>query len=340
MQRILACACAMGLLLSTSAPLAAQDASTIVADPGFQLEFAGAELALAQDTQPGVTGQPVNDQPPADVAVDEPRDDWFGVVEDNFYEGGRGLITLQGMAGMFLNPTSGTLGQGQFTAQWCVLLNDEVVLSDGTKTGVDVWGNGVMVAYGVTDWLEVGVFTLAVVADPSPFKTGSSAGDKETLTLAGPFARVRILKDEEWWPEVSVGGIWLDGDSSSDLLARQEVFVALSKRFDIDPEGFIKGVRVHGGGRYIWRHERPDGLLIPANGVTIYGGVEVELPYAIYLVGEVNTKDDVIGPRTPYAFGVQWRPNQVVGISLAGMQPGDSAHSISLWVGVGLNFEF
>jgi hypothetical protein len=36
---------------------------------------------------------------------------------------------------------------------------------------------------------------------------------------------------------------------------------------------------------------------------------------------------------------MQWRPNNVVGVSLAGMQPGDAGR-ISLWVGLGINFEF
>src|SRR5687768_12635254 len=35
------------------------------------------------------------------------------------YEAGRGLLTLQGPSGMFINPTSATLPQGKFTLQYC-----------------------------------------------------------------------------------------------------------------------------------------------------------------------------------------------------------------------------
>ena len=58
------------------------------------------------------------------------------------YRGGRGLITLQGMAGMFLNPTSGTLNQGQFTAQYCVFFD---------QYSTNTIGQGLMLDYGVTD---------------------------------------------------------------------------------------------------------------------------------------------------------------------------------------------
>src|SRR5688572_26767682 len=40
--------------------------------------------------------------------------------DEEGYEGGRGLITLEGISGMFLNPTSGTLPARSLTAQYCV----------------------------------------------------------------------------------------------------------------------------------------------------------------------------------------------------------------------------
>lgn len=277
-------------------------------------------LALAE---PAAGEKPAAAPAEAAASADEARVGFMGLVKDNFYQGGRGLITNQGMSGMFLNPTSGTLGQGQFTAQWCVLLADQ---QNGNP---DLFGNGVMAAYGVTDWLEVGGFVVNVTVE-----NGTTDPD---LTVAGPFFRVRVLKDEDWMPEVSVGAIWLDGNATADILSRQEFFLAASKHFPIDPDGILKGVRIHGGVRFIWNIERPAGG--EANGVVPYVGVEVGLPYSIYFVSEVSTQDDILGPHTPYSFGFQWRPNNVVGISFAGVQPG-LTDRLAMWIGLGLNFEF
>ena len=71
-------------------------------------------------------------------------------ANDASYSGGRGLITLEGVSGMFLNPTSGTLSQGEFTGQYCAARLD-------AKDGIEVQHTP-MVAYGVTDWLEIGAF--------------------------------------------------------------------------------------------------------------------------------------------------------------------------------------
>jgi hypothetical protein len=312
-------------------------------DGGFEHRlFAQAENA---QPQPAGDGAAQPDAEPIESDMTASDNSFFGVggVEDDYYVGGRGLISLHGMSGMFINPTSGTLGEGQLTIQWCVLLNEDLLIPDGTSVGVDVFGNGVMAAYGVTDWLEVGTFLLTVVVDPSPFKidadTGGFDGDDETLFVGGPFVRVRLLEDKDWMPEVSVAVIYLDGDKSSDVLARQEIDLLASKYFSIDEEGVFKGIRVHGGVRHIFRHDAPTGLGIPADGTVGFVGLELKLPYDLYFISEVNTKDDVLGPRTPYSFGMQWRPNNVVGVSLAGMQPGDAGR-ISLWVGLGINFEF
>jgi hypothetical protein len=261
-------------------------------------------------------------------AADEARVGFMGLVKDNFYQGGRGLITNQGMSGMFLNPTSGTLRQGQFTAQWCVLLSDQ-------RNGLpDLFGNGVMASYGVTDWAEVGGFMVNVTIE--------DGFTDPNATTAGPFFRIRVLKDEDWMPEISVGAIWLDGNANSDVLSREEIFIAASKHFPIDPDGIVKGVRVHGGVRFIWNTERPVGG--EANGVVPYVGVEVGLPYSIYFISEVSTKDDILSPpgfktHVPYSFGFQWRPNNVVGVSFAGIQPSFSDR-LAMWIGLGLNFEF
>ena len=251
------------------------------------------------------------------------------------YKGGRGLISLQGMSGMFINPTSGTLEQGQLTAQWCILYQSDVLAGpSGASTGIEVIGNGLMIAYGITDYVEVGFYSVWALVDPSPFKGN---GQEEMLNVMGPFARFRVLKDEGWMPEVSVGAIWLDGDASSDLLTRQEIFVAASKHFEIDPDGFILGFRVHAGVRFIWKH---DGL--PGSedfGAMGYIGGELELPYSLWLIAEVSTQDDTIGPRNPHAFGLQWRPNEIIGITIGAVQPGDS-RVLAFYFGIGLQYKF
>jgi hypothetical protein len=304
----------LAALLSVNPTVRADDAAASDLDWPTNLS-----LALAEPAAPAAKPETL---PPA------PRTD--------AYVGGRGMICNQGMSGMFLNPTSGTLQQGQLTVQWCFLNQDEVYLPNGASTGVDVIGNGLMGAYGITDWLEVGGFGLWVVADPSPFKAN---GDDETLNVGGPFVRVRLLKDENWVPEVSVGAIYLDGDSSSDLLGRQEIFVAASKGFKIDEDGFFRSFRIHGGVRQIWKHERPSGLGIPANGTVGYFGAEIELPYDIYLVGEIAAKNDIQGPHTPFSMGVQWKPNSLLGISIAAVEPGDAGR-LSFWFGIGFNWKF
>src|SRR4051812_29844362 len=54
----------------------------------------------------------------------------------------RGLITQQGMSGMFINPTSGTLAQGQLTLQYCVLFED--------YTTTNLMAHNVMLDSGIT----------------------------------------------------------------------------------------------------------------------------------------------------------------------------------------------
>lgn len=251
------------------------------------------------------------------------------------YNGGRGLISLHGMSGMFINPTSGTLNQGQLTVQWCILYQGDVIGGPtGAPLGVEVLGNGVMAAYGITDWIEVGVYSVWAILDPSPFK---GTGDDETLNVMGPFARIRVLKDEGWIPEVSIGGIWLDGDASSDLLARQEIFVAASKYFEIDPDGFFVGFRIHGGIRFIWKHDGFAG--VEDNDVMGFIGGELELPYSIWVIAEVSTQSDTLGPRAPHAFGLQWRPNEIIGVTLGAVQPGDSKR-LAFYFGIGFQYQF
>src|SRR5215204_4899285 len=56
------------------------------------------------------------------------------------YEAGRGLLTLEGPTGMFINPTSATLPQGAYTAQYCTLF---------PNTDDEIVGHGWMASYGI-----------------------------------------------------------------------------------------------------------------------------------------------------------------------------------------------
>jgi hypothetical protein len=255
------------------------------------------------------------------AAATEPS---FSRPTEPYYRGGRGLITLQGMSGMFLNPTSGTLNQGQLTIQYCIFFNDY---------STDVIGHGLMVDYGVTDWLDVGLFgTLADVP-------GRDLFESPYLGAGGPFARVRLLKEKGWIPELSVGGIYTDGGALGDLFAKKEVFVAGSKSWEIDRDGYLKSVRLHLGYRYLSRTEAP----IPQDESYVYGGVEVELPYSFFLIGELSSSNlNERGDQDlPYAVGIQWKPNNVLGISIAHMNPSGTQPALKegFWFGIGLNFQ-
>ncbi|MGI8604509.1 MAG: hypothetical protein ACR2OZ_16175 [Verrucomicrobiales bacterium] len=225
------------------------------------------------------------------------------------YEAGRGLITLEGPTGMFINPTSATLPQGAFTAQYCFFL---------PENDSDPWGHGGLLAYGVTDWLEVGAIGNYISLD-----------EGEDPIAGGPFARVRLLKDEGWIPQLSIGAYSEFGDTA---LERYGVFAAWYKRIPIDEDGFIKSIGFHGGLRQTW-HESP-----VEDVFNTYSGIEIQLPFRLYLVGEVALRDHDAQAETPYAFGVQWRAAGV-NISVAGIQNGN-VDDPAFYFGIGTAWSF
>ena len=289
-----------------------------------------------------VTAEPAAAQAEAEVTVapadeaGEPR----GLGEDiavvnslesgDGYRGGRGLITLQGMTGMFLNPTSGTLDQGQLTIQYCLLFNDY---------STELVGHGVLADYGVTDWLNVGGFVT--VADLA----GEEIFPSEPILAGGPFFRVRLVRedDESWVPELSVGGIYLDGPKNGDgPFYKGEGFVAASKGFKVDPDGFVREIRPHLGARYALRDQAPaNNPFGDDDTLFVYSGIEVYLPYSISFIGEIasNVAEDADSDM-PWAVGFQWKPTGVLGLSVAHMDPGGGPFKESFWFGVGLNFDF
>jgi hypothetical protein len=224
------------------------------------------------------------------------------------YEGGKGLLTLEGPSGMFINPTSATMPAGYSTLQYCVFFpNNET----------DVVGHGLMGSYGITDALEIGA--------AGNYVDLRAAGDE--LTGGGPFARFRLRKDEAGGlPQVSVGAYSRLGD---DALHKIGAFSAAYKRLPIAEDGPVKAVGLHAGVKHLWL----DSDLPEDTSLTGYGGVEVQLPLRCYAVGEVSTKDDDQHKHTPYAYGIQWRAAGIA-MSFAGIQDGNLDEA-SFFYGIG-----
>ena len=211
-------------------------------------------------------------------------------VSELAYEAGRGLLTITGPSGLFINPTSATLPKGAFTAQYCFFL---------PENDSNPWAHGYMAAYGLTDWAELGLIGLYVDAPgENPYATG-------------PFARIRLLKDEGMLPQFSIGGYSRFGDESVET---RGAFGAFYKRLPISETGFVKALGFHAGVRQNW-DAGPDPF-------HVYGGLEVQLPYRFYLVGEISSRDDDAERETPYSFGFQWRAGGI-NISVAGIQDGN-----------------
>lgn len=230
------------------------------------------------------------------------------------YEAGRGLLTLQGPSGMFINPTSATLPQGKFTLQYCNFY---------PENHTDVVAHGWMASYGITDWLEIGALANVVNV---PVDTN--------LGVGGPLVRVRLLRDREWWPQLSVG---FYGKYGTNVLQQSTVFLAAYKRLPLDEDGFFKSLGFHAGVRGTWFHDD----FVKDDSVNVYGGAELQLPYRVYLVGEIGTKGNTPAgrdPETPYAFGAQWRLG-MVNLTFAGIQNG-TTEKISLFYGVGTAIPF
>lgn len=232
-----------------------------------------------------------------------------GAQED--YEAGRGLLTLEGPSGMFINPTSATLPKDAATLQYCIFFPDN---------RTDVIGQGLMGSYGFTDEFEVGVQSTLVLVD----------GGKDRVA-AGPLARYRLSKDEGAMPQVSVGAYSRLGDR---VLNKGTLFVAGYKRLPVSEDGMVRALGVHAGARQTWF----DDDAAVSDSAAGYGGLEVQFPLRLYAVGEVTTKDDDLNRRTPYAYGVQWRAAGIA-MSVAGIQNGGT-DDVSFYYGIGYSTSF
>jgi hypothetical protein len=227
----------------------------------------------------------------------------------------RGLITLEGPSGMFLNPTSATLPQGVLAYGYCFVL---------TNQETDILGHAMFMSYGVRDWLELGV-----VANMVNFRVNDEL-PKGSYGTGGPMARIRLVRDRDCIPEISLGAYAKFG---TDHFDSKNIFLAASKTVPIDEKGFVKTITFQGGFRESWI-EDPD-----RNTNRFYGGLEVQLPGNLYVIGEVTQfagrKDEFM----PWAAGIQWRGRKF-GITAAIVQSGDDdPPSIYLGVGGGLGAE-
>lgn len=222
-----------------------------------------------------------------------------------------GLISGLGPTGLFLNATSGILPKGAFSIESCMAFNE--------NNGDHFAGNGVLVTYGVTDWLEISGYGL-IVHGLDPAGAGSS-----DLGVGQVNARARLVRESEQLPELTLGGIVAFGD---DPLVAHSLFLAASKGFTLSDRDFMRSLRVHAGIRETW----PDA----GNDVTTaFVGLELEVVNHLYMIGEVNTRDSST-EKTPWSAGLQYK-GESFGLSAAVMQnPGNSRETY--YVGIGVSY--
>ncbi|MGL4397528.1 MAG: hypothetical protein ACRCS9_13385 [Hyphomicrobium sp.] len=227
------------------------------------------------------------------------------------YTGGLGLITTLGPTGLFQNATSGILPKNAFSVESCMAFKENN--SDHFQS------NGVLLTYGVTDWLEISGFGLFVHGlDPTV------AGDSELQR--GQFnARVRLMRDEGSMPEITIGGIAGFGD---DPLVSHSLYVAASKGFELGSGDFMRSIRFHAGFRQSWPELKDDVS-------TAFFGLELEVFRNLFMIGEVNTRDDDQA-KTAWSAGFQYRSN-AFGMSFAVLQDANESDE-TLYVGIGVSY--
>jgi len=251
------------------------------------------------------------------------------VVEVPTARESRGLITLEGPSGMFINPTSATLPQGRIILNYCVFVPT-------LPEGVGLVGHGILLSYGVRDWLEVGfignLLDLSVDQHPTTTATGKrkiAPATEDTFVIGGPEIRIRLLRDlsDEWWPEVSIGTYFHLGTPGDPANPGYNVFLAASKTVPICEHGFLKSITIQGGFRTQFLTSDAADAVGESTSERGYGGIEVQLPWHFYAIGEVTSHDgrldhDLNGnAHFPWAAGLQWR-GQNFGCSIAALQNG------------------
>src|SRR5438477_8686827 len=244
----------------------------------------------------------INQTDPKDVTLDKVDaksvnlDKEGPVVEVPTTRSSRGLITLEGPSGMFIDPTSATLPQGTFVLNYCVFVPT-------LPEGVSLVGHGILLSYGIRDWLEIGFIgdLLDLSVDQHTATVGQGEGRRtiivgateNTYVIGGPEARIRLLRDrsDKWWPEVSIGTYFHLGTPSGPLgaLNGYNAFVAASKTVPICEHGLVKTITFQGGFRTQWL---TDDAVDESTSERGYGGLEVQLPCHFYAIGEIISRDN------------------------------------------------
>ncbi len=227
------------------------------------------------------------------------------------YVGGLGNVTGFGLTGLFQNPTSGILPEGALLLQDCFSIAETA--GDHFNT------NGLLVSYGVNDWLEVGGFFSSVLG-----RTPVPGGDSNFYAGQAQ-ARVRVQRDEGLMPEISIAGVAGFGD---DFLSKHSALLMASKGIDLSDGDFMRSARLHGGVRHVWTG-RGDEI------TTAFVGLEVEALRNVFLIADVNTRDDSY-IKTPWSAGVQYRSNGF-GFSLAVVQDGQRTDE-AYFIGIGVSY--
>jgi hypothetical protein len=138
-----------------------------------------------------------------------------------------------------------------------------------------------------------------------------------------------------------MGGMFFEGN---EMLDRQTLFTALSKRVEISDTGLFRGFRLHLGGRYYWQKDQSElgfknwtALAQRGDSAAVgYAGAELELPKHLFLIGEIQSKET--GDQTqPFSVGLQFRHPEGFGLSVALLRPG-LQDSMTAYIGIGINF--
>lgn len=257
---------------------------------------------------------------------------------------GHGNVTVEGPSGMFLNPTSNPLAEGELIVQYCAALQEDIENNNFN-------GHNAIIGYGFKDWLEFGAIGKVLDVDKhgasggggsvpcgpggvgpgggpgGPGPAGGSPCRSADFGVAGPYARVKVLNEGTWVPQFSVGGVFMIGD---DAIEHKTLFFAVAKNFSFHPMGIPVNFKLNAGVKKLWFEAGPD------DHAGYFGG-ELQLPKNLYLVGEVQQElQNSIA--VPWSAGLQVRHPEGYGFSLGAVQPGGSSNP-GVFIGVGINFE-
>jgi hypothetical protein len=234
----------------------------------------------------------------------------------------RGVININGVPGMFNNPTSGTLSKGELSVQACI--------SDQDWVGDDAYWKGVFVGYGVSDRFELGYSHSGL----------DNRSDGKTVDASGAAFRYRFMDEDISGWEASIGAYHRPG---TKYVARTGGNIAFSKKIrDLSNN---REVRLHLGvktfkqeGSWVARWLGNTNSSLTKDSATIaYGGLEVQLNKSLYAIGEVSSTGDFY-TKTPWAAGLQYKTANGFGCSLGMVQPG-YASSAGWFFGIGINYD-